>query len=200
MHLAVTKALLASFLTVFNCTGADSCTAPQQKIISKQTSHLEASSDMQTVKIQEKVIVNPLERSMEMSPKDEVKLAVPFSSQAPDHNWVDPYDEACEETSVIMVEYYLRGAELTTETANSEINSIINWQRERGFAVDIGAADTAFHARNFYNRTTHVYYDDEVTEENYKYSPQTIMTAIHDWTGEKATTEQGRRAMVVITK
>lgn len=36
--------------------------------------------------------------------------------------------------------------------------------------------------------------------EDFKYPQQTLFDAIHDWTGDKATIEEGRKAMLVVTK
>lgn len=40
---------------------------------------------------------------------DAVELNVPFTSQAPLRNWKEPYGEACEEASILMVHAFNRG-------------------------------------------------------------------------------------------
>lgn len=52
-------------------------------------------------------------------------LTVPFTPQAPDGVWVEPWENACEETSVVMVGAYYAGASLSQKQAKSEINSIL---------------------------------------------------------------------------
>jgi hypothetical protein len=37
------------------------------------------------------------------------QLDVPFTSQAPAGNWLEPWQNACEETSVIMVTNFFKG-------------------------------------------------------------------------------------------
>jgi len=39
-----------------------------------------------------------------------ITLDVPFTSQAPDSVWVQPWQDACEETSIFMVHRYYRGS------------------------------------------------------------------------------------------
>lgn len=47
--------------------------------------------------------------STNTTPLAQVNLAVPFLSQAPKQNWAMPYQEACEEASMVMVDAYLGG-------------------------------------------------------------------------------------------
>ena len=35
-----------------------------------------------------------------------VNLAIPFTSQAPSYNWDQPFQDACEEASFLMIDYY----------------------------------------------------------------------------------------------
>ncbi len=99
----------------------------------------------------------------------EVNLGVPFTSQAPDGNWDSPYDEACEEASLLMVEYFYRGEELTKEISNREINALYDWQTVNGYTVDVEIAELADIARDYYGREGKVYYDEDVTIENIKF-------------------------------
>lgn len=64
-------------------------------------------------------------------------LEVPFAVQAPHANWDDPYQEACEEASVIMVDYFLREQALTPDQANREILQLVNWEQSKGYSYDV---------------------------------------------------------------
>lgn len=99
---------------------------------------------------------------------ESVNLAVPFAAQAPYGNWVLPYSEACEEASIIMVEYFLRGDSLSTATADKEILDLTSWVSSRGYKVDVSAQQSADIALDFYGRKGKVYYDGDVTIENMK--------------------------------
>lgn len=73
-------------------------------------------------------------------------LAVPFTSQAPHANWDLPYQEACEEASVLMaVSFFNRhGVDLSTaDSADREILSLVDFQTDRyGFYLDTTAQET----------------------------------------------------------
>lgn len=70
-------------------------------------------------------------------------LKVPFTSQAPFANWGMPYQEACEEASVLMVDYFWRGKKLNPALADKEILKIVDWQvKTLGFYEDTTAEET----------------------------------------------------------
>lgn len=58
-------------------------------------------------------------------------LEVPFVSQAPEKVWVEPWLNACEETSVLMVDlYYSDEEEVNVEEAKQEILDIFEVKRQ----------------------------------------------------------------------
>jgi len=59
-------------------------------------------------------------------------LLVPFTSQAPDNNWAEPWQNACEETVIVMVDNFYRGTSLTKEIAIAEISKILS-SKEQSF-------------------------------------------------------------------
>jgi len=54
-------------------------------------------------------------------PVRNVHLAVPFSSQAPEGVWWEPWQNACEETSITMIDAFYAGYELPTAVAKDGI-------------------------------------------------------------------------------
>lgn len=60
--------------------------------------------------------------------KKELNLAIPFQSQAPFADWGQPYQEACEEASIIMVDAYLQDSLLTKEIMKERILAMVDWQ------------------------------------------------------------------------
>ncbi|MBI3626976.1 C39 family peptidase [Candidatus Uhrbacteria bacterium] len=60
----------------------------------------------------------------------EFKLNVPFTPQSPFANWIMPYEEACEETSALMVDYYLKHKTFTPPLADQEILKIVDWEKK----------------------------------------------------------------------
>src|SRR3989344_1159390 len=64
-------------------------------------------------------------------------IEVPFTVQAPLANWEDPYQEACEEASVVMVDYFIRGLAFTPDQANRELLQLLNWEQSNGYPQDV---------------------------------------------------------------
>ncbi|TSC71643.1 MAG: Uncharacterized protein G01um101438_986 [Parcubacteria group bacterium Gr01-1014_38] len=78
-------------------------------------------------------------------------LAVPFAPQAPFANWAQPYQDACEEATIIMIDRFFRGASLSLQEMDAEILRMVKFQEERyGFYRDSNAAETARLAEAFY--------------------------------------------------
>lgn len=85
---------------------------------------------------------------------DSVNLAVPFTSQAPHANWSLPYQEACEEASVLMAVDFFDDALVdlsTADAADAEILALVAFQTERyGDYLDTTAAETVRFASQKY--------------------------------------------------
>jgi uncharacterized protein YvpB len=96
------------------------------------------------------------------------KLDVPFTTQAPFENWNMPFQEACEETSVIMVQYYLQGITPMQETVRDQIIAITDYEAGYGYAHDLSIEDTAKIAEEFYGLGATTYHGEEVTVEKIK--------------------------------
>lgn len=54
------------------------------------------------------------------------KLPVPFTTQAPNFNWGQPWQDACEETAIAMVDYFYSNKKFTPASAEKSILEIIN--------------------------------------------------------------------------
>ncbi len=124
------------------------------------------SNDKQATTTLEKS--NTIEKSVEDTkepiptklPTTSYNLAVPFQAQAPFGNWVEPYKEACEEASLIMVDHYLAGTSLSKQQMQDEIDSQISWELEKwGGHFDLTMAQTATLAQAMYNYQTRIITD-----------------------------------------
>jgi len=75
----------------------------------------------------------------------------PFASQAPLTNWDELHDEACEEASVILVNYYLNNLAMTNENMEQEIQKMIQWEIANwGTHKDLSASETLQMAKKIY--------------------------------------------------
>ncbi|MBP7114224.1 MAG: C39 family peptidase [Candidatus Peribacteraceae bacterium] len=71
-----------------------------------------------------------------------VNWDVPFTSQAPLGKWEEPYKEACEEASVLMVMRYFQGRPIgSPEEADKDIVQLVHVNEALGFSVDDTAAE-----------------------------------------------------------
>ena len=81
-------------------------------------------------------------------------LAIPFTPQAPHANWDLPYQEACEEASLIMVNAWMVGMQsglISPNEADQQILKLVAWQKERfGYYEDTNAEETAIIAREYF--------------------------------------------------
>jgi hypothetical protein len=83
---------------------------------------------------------------------ESINLDVPWISQAPHSNWDMPYQEACEEASMIMVNgfYELKDA-ITPDQADDEILKLVAYENKvRGDYKDTDAQETAKIIKDYY--------------------------------------------------
>lgn len=78
--------------------------------------------------------------------KNQINLAVPFTTQAPHANWALPYGEACEEASAYMVAEYYKGTvgKIDADKADKDILELIEFEKDLlGVWLDTTAQETA---------------------------------------------------------
>lgn len=78
----------------------------------------------------------PLNKTAEELPK-QINLDVPFTSQAPEKNWDQPWQDACEEAAVLMLAAYYKGFGLSPLFAKDEIIKMVHWEEEKGWGRSI---------------------------------------------------------------
>jgi hypothetical protein len=96
-----------------------------------------------------------------------LELPVLFAQQAPFANWDALHEEACEEASMIMADRYFRQQELNETIMEAEIQKLVNWEAERGYRVDLTAAEVVTVLNNYFGLTARL--DQEVTTDKIKY-------------------------------
>ncbi len=78
----------------------------------------------------------------------ELNLAAPFYSQAPHGDWSFPWQEACEEASLLLAANVYEKHNWTRDEFNTEILKMVEWQKEKfGTYLDTTVAQTAEIAR-----------------------------------------------------
>jgi len=98
-----------------------------------------------------------------------VNLAVPWLLQAPKQNWVQPFEDACEEASLLMLDAYYRGRGRgwTADEGIKDILDVVAFEDETyGYNKDTAAADVANTAKMKFGYKNTVVMD--ATEANIK--------------------------------
>ncbi|MEI6040165.1 MAG: C39 family peptidase [Candidatus Berkelbacteria bacterium] len=100
------------------------------------------------------------ETETEVSSKNDQNLPLsylienfPFQSQAPLSNWDQLHDEACEEASVILVDYFLNHKNLSSDEMNLQILKMVDWQKEKTGQTeqkDLTTQETLVIAKDFF--------------------------------------------------
>lgn len=94
-----------------------------------------------------------------------VRLDMDFASQAPLGNWDPPYDEACEEASLIIVHHYLENTPLDASIMNRDILAMVEHEESKGLPIDIDMLELAQVARDVYGYDAQVLEGSDVTAE-----------------------------------
>jgi VanZ family protein len=97
---------------------------------------------------------------------EKISISVPFTAQAPLGKWDAVHEEACEEASIVMLEYYTAQKELTPENAEKQIQSMVKFEiKNYGDYKDTTAVETAKLAGDFYGlQNLKVIYDFSVSD------------------------------------
>lgn len=69
---------------------------------------------------------------------DSTLITVPYAVQAPFANWDALHEDACEETSLIMVKHFLDGIPIASkQQADQEITDLVHWEEQNGYGPSI---------------------------------------------------------------
>jgi len=93
-------------------------------------------------------------------------LYVPWTSQAPDGNWAQPWQDACEETSIVMLDYYYAGdRNLNKEIARQAILKKFELKNKTlGYSHDEDASKIIYMIDNFSNWQGRAVNDPDINE------------------------------------
>lgn len=100
------------------------------------------------------LFVSPLTAFVQEFPRF-FSLSVPFTTQAPFENWIQPWQDFCEEASIVMAAHFVWDLPLTPEIAAFEMQlikqyEIASWNRYQ----DTSIGETAEILRELYNIDT----------------------------------------------
>ena len=111
-----------------------------------------------------------------------IKIGVPFTAQAPFGVWDEKHEEACEEASLLMMVKYVSNGNLTPETSEKELQTMIDFQiANYGDYKDSNMEEIVQLAKDFYELDNlKVVYDfkkEEIKKELAKGNPVIVPTA-----------------------
>lgn len=66
-------------------------------------------------------------------------LAVPFTSQAPEKKWSQPWQDACEEAAILMIDAYYKSYLLSPLFVKDEIIKMVQWEENKTWGLSIEA-------------------------------------------------------------
>ena len=100
------------------------------------------------------LLISPCLAATKPTLPDKVELNVPFLCQAPNGNWDQPYQDACEEAAIIMAMHYLNGKPLDKDIGNQEIIKLVAFQNKKyGGHHDLTAKSAGKLMKDYYKFT-----------------------------------------------
>lgn len=98
---------------------------------------------------------------------NEVNWPVAFASQAPFGNWGLPYQEACEEASLILADRYFKKEKLDKAIMDSELLKLVDWETKTfGYYTDTNVEQVKKIAEEYFH--LHAEISADVSIENVK--------------------------------
>ncbi|QQR83393.1 C39 family peptidase [Candidatus Peregrinibacteria bacterium] len=76
------------------------------------------------------LVSQPIQESWIPLPES-VTISMPFYTQAPDGNWSLPWQETCEEASILLSYHAVTDQPLDLDTFRNELLNLVDWQNER---------------------------------------------------------------------
>ena len=98
----------------------------------------------------------------------DVHLNVPFTSQAPEKIWDDPWQNACEEAAILMLDAYYKGYGLSPLSAKDELQRIITWEEQQGWGASITIEQVKKIATDYFKSTKKITIVENPTVEQIK--------------------------------
>lgn len=68
---------------------------------------------------------------------DSINLEVPFVPQAPEKNWEQPWQDACEEAAILMMDAYEQDKSISIDSAKHDIIAMVKWEEDLGWGRSI---------------------------------------------------------------
>ena len=81
-----------------------------------------------------------------------------FVPQSPEKNWGQPWQDACEEASLLTVDLYYKGVvKIDSQTAKDAILNMINFEETQNYTHDMNNYQMSFVAQNYLLTKTKIF-------------------------------------------
>lgn len=154
-------ALLILFLA--GCTNQPSnfVPTPEESVVD---SIEEVPEELKTIELPES---NDVTTPPEVELATDLNWPVPFAMQAPFSNWDMPYQEMCEEASLILAAKYFKNEPISKQIMDDELTKLREWEETTlGFYTDSTAEEVKFMGEETLGLEIEV--SENVTVENIK--------------------------------
>lgn len=96
-----------------------------------------------------------------------------FVQQAPEKNWDQPWQDACEEASLLTVDFYYKNKSTTPEIVRDSILDMIKFEETQNFTKDMNISQMAVVGEQYLNYQSKII-DNPTLEDLKKYISQNI--------------------------
>ena len=79
-----------------------------------------------------------------------------FVPQAPEKNWDQPWQDACEESALLNVHYYYQSITPEISTMVNDLTEIITFEQEQSWSHDVNLSQMAYVAKNLWAYDTQI--------------------------------------------
>jgi len=98
---------------------------------------------------------------------DKHLIETTFVPQSPEKNWDEPWQDACEEASLLTVDYFYRNiTQSDLQTIKADLLKMIDFENQQSFTHDMNLDQMSFVAQNYLHYSTKII--DNPTIENIK--------------------------------
>ncbi len=105
---------------------------------------------------------------------DKHQIQTAFVQQAPEKNWDEPWQDACEEAAILTVDYFYKNINsITTEENRDAILKMIEFENTQNFTSDVNISQMTIIAQEYLNYKTKTI-DNPTIDDLKKYLAQDI--------------------------
>lgn len=127
--------------------------------------------------VKENIVPEPT-KILESGLPDQHLIKAAFVQQAPEKNWDEPWQDACEEASLITVDYFYKNIKSITTIENRDaILKMIDFENKQGFTSDLYISQMVTVAEKYLGYQTKII-ENPTIEDLEKYLVQNIPVVV----------------------